>query len=121
MDFNPQFQTPDQSYWNWSKSASQPEADKSTGIALQTAAEGIKGAVGIADTAIKDSIKNTLEDRDSAERDQFTDALTQLRQAAGKTNPADAMAQASDQDFMPDQGKPAPAPVSSGISKVQSV
>lgn len=119
--FDPQFSSSDPNYLGWSKSADTPKADQSLEIGLKAAGDIFDGGVEIADNAIKATIKDNLSKSLDSERQQFTDALTAVRGTAGKGNPADAMAGASDQDLMPDKGPAAPTPVSNGIQSVSNL
>jgi len=84
--FNPEVQqqwdhTPN--YMNYSSSISQPDfkGDTSKGSALSTTGTAIEGVVGLADEAVKQKIDTDVHAQVDQERDQFTTALTAVRDA----------------------------------------
>jgi|SRR5579872_2484676 len=124
-DFNPQFQTQTPYYLHMSKSIQQPyspsEGDKSTGILLKTAGEGLEEGTKLVDTGIKDSIKNEEEDFIRSRRDEFIGQLDTLLNNKAGNPPLNARAEAADQDLMPDKGADAPASVSRGLSAIERI
>lgn len=83
--FNPQIQpTQDPNYLNYARVVEAPTPkpvieDKSTGMALTTAATGIEGAVSMVDTAIKKGIQNKAYAAVDPIRDDFTAGLEKLK------------------------------------------
>lgn len=119
--FNPQFQSQDPNYWFWARSG-QPErpiADTSTGKTLETIGNAIEGGAALADTAVKQSIKDEEYTRLNQERDDFSRTLDTA--LGNKPNPLDANAAATDQDLMPDKGQPVPQDVTTGLQKLQTI
>ena len=104
--FDPQFNTETPSWLNLSRASQQPEADKSTGIALETVGKGIAEGFDLADTTVKNVLKDTLATDYDKKREEF---LTQLDQLQGKGD---------GQDLEAPSGK-APADVEAGINEVQ--
>lgn len=118
-DFNPQI--PDvQARLEIPKPISEPMADKSKGIALQTAGTAIEGGTEVVDTGIKNTIKDSLYKQVDSERDDFSSALQTMKKMV-QGSPLDANAQATDKDLMPDQPPPPPSGVQRGLSTVQSL
>lgn len=120
-EFNPQFQSPDQSFLGWSKPTGMPLADKSGAIATEALGKGIEGAVSLADTAVKGVIHDQLYQKIDKERDDFSDALTTVKNMAQGGNPLDANAQASNMDLMPDKPAAPPQAVNSGLTRIQNL
>lgn len=83
--FNPEVPpTQDPNFLRYSKVVEAPPpmpviTDKSTGIALDTAAEGFSGAVSLVDTAIKKGISNEAYKQIDPMRDQFTAGLEKIK------------------------------------------
>lgn len=83
--FNPQIQpTQDPNYLNYARVVEAPTPrpvieDKSTGMALTTAATGIEGAVSLVDTAIKKGIQDKAYAAVDPIRDDFTAGLEKLK------------------------------------------
>jgi hypothetical protein len=130
-NFNPVFDTPVPDYLKLSKSIQQPyspaEGDKSVGILLKTGGEVLDEGVKLADSTIKDSIKNDLEDTIRTRRDKFIGQLDDLLGGRGN-NPASAStsdpmnARAEDTgtgDLMPATGPEAPSGVTRSLDTVQ--
>lgn len=117
--FNPQQQYNDPNYLNYSKPISQPMADKSTGMALAAVGEGISDAVKITDTAIKDNITSDIHKKVDKAQDEFLGTLDSI--LAGKKNPLDARAEASDADLMATPDSDVPADVKAAVARGQSI
>lgn len=80
--FNPNVQAGQDNspnYFKFSEPISQPKADTSTGLALNTLGEGIEGATKLADTTVKDKIKSDVYAAVDPARDQQTAALEAIR------------------------------------------
>lgn len=79
--FNPQVQpTNDPSYLGYSRGISDGYGvDKSKGIALETVGKGIEEGVTIADTGIKDYLKNDIRKTVEKQRDDYTQYLETLK------------------------------------------
>lgn len=82
--FNPQVQpTNDPNYLGYSKGIEGGYGvDKSKGIALETAGSGIEGAVSIADTGVKDYLKDNIRDTVEKQRSDYTQYLETLKTMA---------------------------------------
>lgn len=85
--FNPEFNTPDPSYLKYSKPSPEPEADKSTGIALEAVGKGIEGGAEIADAGFKGAIRKELDDRTDAAKTDFLSQLDQFQQQKPEVTP----------------------------------
>lgn len=125
-EFNPQFQTQDQSYLGYSKPSAEPysakaidTSDKSTGIALTTAAKGLEEGVTLADTTIKSAIKDEISKQSEQAKDSFLAQLDSFKKSAS-SNPMNANAEASDQDLMPDK-EDIPGGVSNALNTMQRI
>lgn len=119
--FNPQFSSPDPSYLGWSKPSSQPEADKSTGIALKAAGDAFEEGVALTDTTIKGVIRDDIATQSDKQKQDFLDQLQQFKTQYGTANPLNSNAAATDQDLMPDKGTDAPKDVTNALAKVQTI
>lgn len=74
--FNPQIpDTNDPNWLGWSKSISQPEGDKSTGLAISTAAEGFGDALKLADNSMKSIIEDEIYDKAKAVQSDYQQRL----------------------------------------------
>lgn len=118
--FEPTVQLPyEQNYLGWAKETKEPMPDQSTGIALKTAAQGLEGAVSIADNYVKKGIEDEVHQKVDQERNSFTSALETIhgntQQPSTTNNPMDAM------DLMPDQQAKAPITVDNQLSRVQNL
>lgn len=81
--FNPQIQpTNDPNYLGYSKGVDGFGVDKSTGIALETAAKGLEEGVTIVDTGIKDYLKDNIRNTVEKERGDYTQYLNTLKNVA---------------------------------------
>jgi hypothetical protein len=81
--FNPQEPTNDPNYLQYSHGISGGYGvDKSKGIALETVGTGIEGAVSIADTGVKDYLKDKVRGTVEKERTDYTNYLETLKQVA---------------------------------------
>jgi hypothetical protein len=92
--FNPQFQTPDIGVPNF-REVTQPQADKSTGIALETLGKGLEGGAKFVDTEIKEDISDQLHKKIIDKQDQFLGTLDSITKSLTKQpgNPLDARAE----------------------------
>lgn len=95
--FNPQVQpTNDPNWLGWSKPITQPEGDKSTGIALGEIGEIGAAGLKLADTATKSVIEDQIYTAAKAEQSRFTtdlataDDAIRLAQAGKTTTTSDA-------------------------------
>ena len=115
--FNPSVpQTYDPNYLNLSKSITTPEADKSTGIALQSAGNMIEGGIKATDQVLKEQI--TGEAQEGAQKIQ-TQQIGGLLLANAITSP-----QSNSEDLVPGDGTAAantPTDVSSVKRSVNSL
>lgn len=89
--FNPQLPSQNDPNWlGWSKSITQPDGDKSTGLAISTAAEGLGEGLKLADTSFKSIIEDDIYNKAKAEQSDYLaklkDADTALRAAQIKTS-----------------------------------
>ena len=69
---------------DWTKTShptSQPESDKSKGIALSTIGEGIQGAATIAETGVEDYLKEKVRAGVDTLRDTTTLAYEDIRKS----------------------------------------
>lgn len=134
-DFNPQFQTPTPDYLRLSKSIQEPYAPKvgneSWGIGLKTAGTVLDESVKLADSVIKENIKDTEDKFIRDRRDRFISQLNEKLGDAGtnppSTDPMNARAEVPAEgtaptnaplDLMPDQGATAPSGVTRGLDTV---
>lgn len=118
-DFNPQFNTPTPNYLRYSSSIQQPEADKSTGIALATLGTGMEEGAHLADTTIKEGIKDDIYAKVDTERDAFSSVLTSVKN--GSSNPMDARAEDRPDIMAQDNTTPVPDAISNGLSKLGNI
>lgn len=111
--FNPEpaaINAPD--WTNVTKPIEQPKADTSTGITLDTVGKGIENVVKIADTAVKEDIKDKVDTGVDKLRDATTAQLVAIRntQIGGQ------------QSMLPDDGAPTPpSGLQSGISRLNTL
>jgi hypothetical protein len=121
-DFNPQVApTNDPNYFKYSEPIRGVEANKSTGIALSTAADALESGVKLGDQTVKDVIKQKVQTGIDTERDQFTSSLEAVR---GGIIPAPVQtAQGSSVlSFADDTAQaPAPAAIDAALGKVSAV
>lgn len=109
---------------NWTKvttPVSSFEADKSTGVGLATAAQGLEAGVNLIDTTAKDIIKKDVRSTVDPIREDFTNQLIQARdQALGASGSGSG---SSATNILPSGETPVQPPngVQSGIQKVQSL
>ena len=93
------------------RSIEQPMADKSTGIALDTAGKGLETGVKIVDTGIKEDIKTQVETGVDKLRDATTAQLIALRNT-----------QIGGQSLLPDDGTGAPpASLKAGLDRLNTL
>lgn len=113
--FNPAVQpvaAPD--FTNVTKPITQPEADKSVGLTLDTVGKGIEGATQLADTAVKEDIKTTADTGVDKLRDAYTQNLVTLRNAQiGQSQTAESL--------LPDAGTPPPPGLDAGLDRVKQL
>jgi len=82
--FNPQIpDTQDPNWLGWSKSITQPEGDKSTGILLDTAATGLGEGLKLADTSYKSVIEEQIYTAAKAEQQDYQNRLEDTRRGLG--------------------------------------
>lgn len=131
--FDPQFESPDPSYLKLSKPTGEAMADTSTGQAIAAFGKGLEGAVGLADTAFKDTIKNEIATRSDAAKDDFLGQLEQFQRRNNTTpttpngpsvplprsDPRKANAMASDDDLTATDNTP--AGLQAGLQGVQKI
>lgn len=88
---------PEYTSYRWSRPIAPYEGDKSSELALKGGAAALTEGVNAADTAIKNSLTNNIEDEAGAKRDQYSHELsTTLDSLRGnKLKGADAYADAS--------------------------
>lgn len=99
------------SYLKDFKPITQPESDKSTGIALTTAGQALSSGVKVADTAIKEDISDTVRKGAEAERDDYTAGLTNARAAQTGQSPLNILVGAQGTDKTP-----IPSAIDSGLT-----
>ena len=132
--FNPEVQqgwSHDPNFFKYSEPISTPQfkgntaADTSTGTALTAVGQGIDGIVGLADTAVKDTIKQDVYNRVDKEREDFTTALNTVRDAqrGSVVPPAVQTSSGSTALSLTDQqpSQPVPAAIETGTNKVDAL
>lgn len=78
--FNPQVPgSQDPNYLGYAKVVDAPSPDQSTGLALNTAAQGLEGFVKVTDAAIKVGVENEAYKRIDPERNKFTSGLETIK------------------------------------------
>lgn len=85
--FNPGIpDTQDPNWLGWSKSITQPEGDKSTGMLLETGAVALGEGLKFADTAFKSVIEDDIYTQAKAEQQDYQNRLQDTRTALGIAN-----------------------------------
>src|SRR5882762_1187450 len=115
--FNPEPPTINAPEWlRQSSPITQPESDKSAGMLLNTAGKALTDVVQIADTAVKEDIKDKVDTGVDKLRDETTRQLIELRNTQIGN-------QAGQQpSLLPDDGTaPPPASLQSGISRLNTL
>lgn len=112
--FNPDVPQGQDNMPNWTRfgsPASSFEGDKSSGIAISTAAQAIESGTNILDTTAKDVIKKDVRGTVEPIREDFTNQLITARDQATGT------------DIIPPSSTSVPPPtaIQSGIQKVQAI
>lgn len=115
---------------NWTRVTnpiSQPESDKSGGIALATIGQGIESGATVADTIAKDIIKRDTDNTVKPIREDFTNSLMAARDQLNNSSVVPAPVQTGQgstaQNILPEGQTAAPPPsgVKSGLDKIQSI
>lgn len=82
--FNPGIpDTQDPNWLGWSKSITQPDGDKSTGMLLDTAATGLGESLKLADTSYKSVIEEQIYTAAKAEQQDYQNRLEDTRRGLG--------------------------------------
>lgn len=120
MDFNPQIpNAPDTNYFRYSEPIKGLEVDKSAGMAMQTAAQGIEGVASLAKSTADEYIKQKTKETIEPIRDQFTANLEAARNSLipqPVQTPVGGVVAGGD-----NADQPVPDAVRSGIDKVGSL
>jgi hypothetical protein len=127
--FNPQVPQGQDNMPDWTKVTKPTDsfvADKSTGLALSTAATGIEEGASIIDTTAKDIIKKDVRSTVEPIREDFTNTLVAARdQALGNVVPQPVQTgQGSTAQSLLPQDQPTVTPpngISSGLDRIKSI
>ncbi len=123
--FNPELQTKDPpSFLGFSKGISQPDPDKSAGVLLTGLGTLLESGVKAADTAVKDIIDKSLEQKVDREREGQTGALEKVAGVPQAERVADYTPDANLDVLAKDavaQGTAIPKDVESGLAGAESL